>query len=96
MATLLSIAALIVVLFVIVSVARWVFNQGGALLAAFVTLFLIIFAMVSVSAATLFAHIFSGGLQLLLLCSIVLTAIFIWIAWVPASSNEPTEKTTAP
>ena len=81
MATTLSVLALIVLLLVIASVSRWVFQQGGGLLAAFVTLFLIIFATVSFAAATLYAHMLSGAIQLLLLVSIVVTAIFVRIAW---------------
>jgi hypothetical protein len=81
MATTLSVLALIVLLLVIASVSRWVFQQGGGLLAAFVTLFLIIFATVSFAAATLYALTSTGMIQLLLLISIIVTAIFVRIAW---------------
>ena len=81
MATVLGVIAFFLVLFVIATVARWVFRQGESTLSIFVTLFLLIFASVSFCAASMFALTASIGPQVLLLVAFIVTALFARAAW---------------
>lgn len=91
MGTTLTIAALGILVLVIGSVSRWVRKEKpegawGRLLSALVVLFLCIFALVSLSAASQLAENSSGVAQLALFLFVVLGALLVRVAWSSAKA----------
>lgn len=89
METILTIAALAVLLLVIAGVSRWVGKQkpeGAKALPVFVALFLCVFAAVSLSAASQLAGSSSGTTKLVLLVFVVLNALLVRASWPSAEA----------
>ncbi len=87
----LSIAAFGILALVVADVSRWVLKErpggsGGRALSAFVTLFLLIFALVSLSVASQLAENSSGITKLALFVFIVANAVLVRVSWASAEA----------
>ena len=91
METLLTTVALVVLVLVIAAVSRWVGKErsevaGGRLLSVVVTLFLVIFAAVSLSASSQLAE-GSGTTKLVLFLFLMVIAVLLRVSWAKAEAR---------
>jgi hypothetical protein len=88
----LSIAALGILALVVADVSRWVRKQrpegsGGSALSTLVSLFLVIFALVSLSVSSQLAESSSGIAKLLLFLFIVANAVLVRASWTSTEAH---------
>jgi hypothetical protein len=91
MGIILSTAALGMLVLVVAGVSRWVRKErpegsGGSALSMLVTLFLVIFALVSLSVASQLAENSSGPAKLFLFLFLIANAVLIRASWASAKA----------